>query len=97
MTDKLKAAVSSTNATAIREAFAADPERFDKYHAWYQDLLFDFSKTAVNEPIRMAIILQMLLSSTAFPYFRNGALSARKTRYSIWRAGLITRTGGEEM
>jgi len=51
MTDKLKAAVSSTNATAIREAFASDPERFDKYHAWYQDLLFDFSKTAVNEPI----------------------------------------------
>lgn len=48
---KLKDAVSSTSATAIREAFAADPERFDKYHAWFQDLLFDFSKTAVNDTI----------------------------------------------
>ena len=31
--------------------FAADPERFDKYHAWFQDLLIDFSKTAVNDTI----------------------------------------------
>ena len=51
ISDKLKDAVSSTSATAIREAFAADPERFDKYHAWFQDLLFDYSKTAVNDTI----------------------------------------------
>ncbi|MBX9458162.1 MAG: glucose-6-phosphate isomerase [Rhizobium sp.] len=49
--EKLRDAVSSTSATAIREAFAADPERFDKYHAWFQDLLLDFSKTAVNDTI----------------------------------------------
>jgi glucose-6-phosphate isomerase len=51
ISDKLKDAVSSTSATAIREAFAADPERFDKYHAWFEDLLFDYSKTAVNDTI----------------------------------------------
>jgi glucose-6-phosphate isomerase len=51
ISDKLKDAVSSTSATAIREAFAADPERFDKYHAWFEDLLFDYSKTAVNDAI----------------------------------------------
>ena len=49
--EKLRDAVSSTGATAIREAFAADPQRFDKYHAWFQDLLFDYSKTAVNDTI----------------------------------------------
>jgi glucose-6-phosphate isomerase len=51
ITQKLKDAVSSTKATAIREAFAADPDRFDKYHTWFQDLLFDYSKTAVNDTI----------------------------------------------
>jgi glucose-6-phosphate isomerase len=51
ITDKLRDAVSSTGATAIREAFAADPERFDRYHAWFQDLLFDYSKTAVNDTV----------------------------------------------
>jgi glucose-6-phosphate isomerase len=49
--EKLKAAVSSTSATAIREAFAADAGRFDKYHAWFGDLLIDYSKTAVNDTI----------------------------------------------
>jgi glucose-6-phosphate isomerase len=49
--EKLKDAVSSTSATAIREAFAADPKRFDTYHAWFEDLLFDYSKTAVNDTI----------------------------------------------
>jgi glucose-6-phosphate isomerase len=48
---KLRAAVQSTGATAIREAFAADPQRFAKYHARFEDFLFDYSKTAVNDTI----------------------------------------------
>jgi glucose-6-phosphate isomerase len=48
---KLKEAARSTSAADIRAAFAADPQRFDKYHAWFDDLLMDYSKTAVNETI----------------------------------------------
>ena len=49
--EQLRQAVLSTKATDIRAGFASDPERFDKYHAWFEDLLFDYSKTAVNDTI----------------------------------------------
>src|SRR5688500_15789369 len=49
--EQLKEAALSTRATEIREAFAADPQRFEKYHAWFEDLLIDYSKTAVNDTI----------------------------------------------
>ena len=48
---KLKDAVSATHATDIREAFASDPKRFETFHAWFDDLLMDYSKTAVNGTI----------------------------------------------
>jgi glucose-6-phosphate isomerase len=48
---KLKDTAHVTNAADIRAAFAADPGRFDKYHVWFEDLLMDYSKTAVNEQI----------------------------------------------
>jgi glucose-6-phosphate isomerase len=47
----LKNAALTTRATDIRAAFASDPERFDKFHVWYEDLLMDYSKTAVNDTI----------------------------------------------
>jgi len=48
---KLKEAARSTQATDIRAAFAADPQRFDRYHAWFGDLLMDYSKTAINDVV----------------------------------------------
>ncbi|MBL0371603.1 glucose-6-phosphate isomerase [Rhizobium sp. KVB221] len=48
---KLKEAALSTSAVQIREAFAADPARFERYHAWFADLLMDYSKTAVNDTV----------------------------------------------
>ncbi|MCO6187504.1 glucose-6-phosphate isomerase [Rhizobium sp. L1K21] len=51
----LKTAVENTSATDIRGAFAADPQRFSKYSTSLGDMLFDYSKTAVNEPI-MALL-----------------------------------------
>ncbi|UVC09326.1 glucose-6-phosphate isomerase [Rhizobium sp. TH2] len=49
--EQLRQAANSTKATEIREAFAADPQRFEKYHAWFEDLLIDYSKTAINDTI----------------------------------------------
>ncbi len=48
---ELKSTAETTKATDIRAAFAADPARFDKFSARFDDLLMDYSKTAVNDDI----------------------------------------------
>lgn len=49
--DQLKATVKDTNATDIRAAFAADSGRFSRFSVTFDDLLFDYSKTAVNDAV----------------------------------------------
>jgi glucose-6-phosphate isomerase len=56
--DQLKSTAAATNATDIRAAFAADSERFSKYTASLDDLLMDYSKTAVNDEI-MALLVKL--------------------------------------
>ncbi|KGD86418.1 glucose-6-phosphate isomerase [Rhizobium sp. YS-1r] len=51
----LKSAVARANATNIRAAFAADPDRFERFSASFGDLLMDYSKTAVNEEILLLL------------------------------------------
>ena len=51
LVDKLKSIVRDTNATDIRGAFAADPERFSRYSTTLGDFLFDYSKCAVNDAV----------------------------------------------
>ena len=51
LVDQLKATVADTKATDIRTAFAADPKRFSKYSVTLDDMLFDYSKCAVNDRI----------------------------------------------
>ncbi|MGO7954611.1 hypothetical protein ACC758_38165, partial [Rhizobium ruizarguesonis] len=42
---------SATKATDIRAAFAADSQRFSRFSVSLDELLMDFSKTAVNDDI----------------------------------------------
>ncbi|MGY5777800.1 glucose-6-phosphate isomerase [Rhizobium sp. LEGMi135b] len=51
LVDQLKSTASATKATDIRAAFAADPKRFSHFSASFDDLLMDYSKTAVNDQI----------------------------------------------
>jgi glucose-6-phosphate isomerase len=51
LVDQLKSTASATKATDIRAAFAADPKRFSRFSASFDDLLMDYSKTAVNDDI----------------------------------------------
>ncbi|MBP1841954.1 glucose-6-phosphate isomerase [Rhizobium petrolearium] len=51
----LKSAVARANATNIRAAFAADPDRFERFSASFGDLLMDYSKTAVNDEIMLLL------------------------------------------
>jgi len=55
---KLRSAAQAGRVTDIRAAFASDPDRFDKYHAWFEDLLMDYSKTAVDGTI-MALLEEL--------------------------------------
>jgi len=51
LVDQLKSTASATKATDIRAAFAADPNRFSRFSTSFDDLLMDYSKTAVNDDI----------------------------------------------
>jgi glucose-6-phosphate isomerase len=51
LVEKLKSIVRETNATDIRAAFAADPQRFARYSVTLEDVLFDYSKCAVNDAV----------------------------------------------
>ncbi|MFC6448148.1 glucose-6-phosphate isomerase [Shinella zoogloeoides] len=51
LVEKLKSIVRDTNATDIRAAFAADPERFSRYSTTLGNFLFDYSKCAVNDAV----------------------------------------------
>ncbi|ACP24439.1 glucose-6-phosphate isomerase [Sinorhizobium fredii NGR234] len=49
--EQLKSVVSATNATDIRAAFAADPNRFSRFSTRLGDLLLDYSKCAANDRV----------------------------------------------
>ncbi|THK34906.1 glucose-6-phosphate isomerase [Ensifer sp. MPMI2T] len=51
LVENLKATARETNATDIRAAFAADRNRFAHFSTTLGDLLFDYSKCAVNDRI----------------------------------------------
>jgi len=51
LVDQLKATAAETNATDIRAAFASDAERFQRFSTTLDDLLFDYSKCAVNDRV----------------------------------------------
>ncbi|MBB5533702.1 glucose-6-phosphate isomerase [Rhizobium giardinii] len=51
LVSQLKSTVTDTKATDIRAAFASDPERFSQYSVTLDDMLFDYSKCAVNEKV----------------------------------------------
>ena len=56
--EQLKSTAAATHATDIRAAFATDPARFDRYSARLDDLLMDYSKSAVNGEI-IALLLKL--------------------------------------
>src|SRR5688572_26452840 len=43
-------------ATHMRELFAEDPERFQKFHIQFDDILVDYSKNLVNEEVLKELI-----------------------------------------
>src|SRR5262245_9928709 len=54
--EQLKSTAAATKATDLRAAFAADPQRFSHFSVSLDDLLMDYSKTAVNDEILKLLV-----------------------------------------
>jgi glucose-6-phosphate isomerase len=84
----LKSTVAKTNATDIRAAFAADSGRFAKFSAVFDDLLMDYSKTAVNDEIM--VLLEKLADAGGVAAKREEMFSGVAINFTEGRAVLHT-------
>ncbi|WP_105426353.1 glucose-6-phosphate isomerase [Neorhizobium tomejilense] len=84
----LKSTVAKTNATDIRAAFAADSGRFAKFSAVFDDLLMDYSKTAVNE--ETMVLLEKLADASGIAAKREEMFSGVAINFTEGRAVLHT-------
>lgn len=53
---KLEILFMTMQATHMRELFAEDPARFDKYHIQFQDILVDYSKNIVHDEVMKELL-----------------------------------------
>ena len=86
--EQLKSTVSETKATDIRGAFAADPARFSKYSVTLDDILFDYSKCAVNE--RVLDGLEALATEAGVAKKRDAMFAGDPINFTEGRAVLHT-------
>ncbi|MDA5637851.1 MULTISPECIES: glucose-6-phosphate isomerase [Agrobacterium] len=86
--EKLKATASSTAATDLRAAFAADDKRFSRFSAKFDDLLMDYSKCAVNEEI--VTLLEQLAREGGVEAKREEMFSGKAINFTEDRAVLHT-------
>ena len=86
--DQLKSTAADTKATDIRMAFASDPARFEKFSARFEDLLLDYSKCAVNEPV--LALLEQLFTAGGVAEKREAMFSGEAINFTENRAVLHT-------
>ncbi len=72
----------------MRAAFAADPKRFDRFSVASEDLLFDWSKCAVNEETMR--LLTDLARAAGVPQRRDAMFAGKKINITENRAVLHT-------
>ncbi|MCD2183598.1 glucose-6-phosphate isomerase [Rhizobium sp. GN54] len=88
LVETLKATAKDTNATDIRAAFAADPQRFARFSVTLDDFLFDFSKCAVNA--RVLDGLEALANEAGVEKKRDAMFAGEKINITEERAVLHT-------
>ncbi|CCF17789.1 Glucose-6-phosphate isomerase (GPI) (Phosphoglucose isomerase) (PGI) (Phosphohexose isomerase) (PHI) [Pseudorhizobium banfieldiae] len=86
--DELKTTAATTAATDLRAAFSADPQRFRRYSVSLDDLLMDFSKTAVND--RVITLLETLAEEAGVAQKRDAMFSGEAINFTEGRAVLHT-------
>lgn len=88
LVETLKITAKDTEATDIRAAFAADPQRFARFSVSLDDFLFDFSKCAVNE--RILDGLEALARESGVERKRDAMFAGEKINITEERAVLHT-------
>lgn len=86
--DELKTTAAATAATDLRAAFSADRQRFRRYSVSLDDLLMDFSKTAVND--RVITLLEKLAEEAQVAQKRDAMFSGEAINFTEGRAVLHT-------
>lgn len=86
--DELKTTAAATAATDLRAAFSADPQRFRRYSVSLDDLLMDFSKTAVND--RVITLLEKLVEEAGVAQKRDAMFFGEAINFTEGRAVLHT-------
>ncbi len=86
--ETLKTTAAETDATDIRAAFAADPQRFSRFNVQFDDLTMDFSKTAVND--RILPLLLTLAEQGGVASKRDEMFSGKAINFTENRAVLHT-------
>lgn len=88
LVDTLKSTAAETKATDIRAAFAADPERFQRFSVRLDDLLLDYSKCAVND--RVLDGLEKLAEAAGVAKKRDAMFAGEAINFTEGRAVLHT-------
>lgn len=91
---RLEMLFMTLQATHMRELFDADPERFQKYHLTFEDILVDFSKNILNDEA-LSTLLQLAndveLKDAILAMF-NGAKINKTENRSVLHVALRNRS-----
>jgi glucose-6-phosphate isomerase len=101
----LRSAVERMKDRSLKELFAADPERFDRYHVAMSDLVFDYSKHRVDEDVLHALFdlaRAQRLEEKRDRMFTGGIVNPTEGRAALHTAlrapqGASVKVGGEDV
>lgn len=82
----LEAHFESVNKMHLRDSFAADDRRFDKFSLKFEDILLDYSKNLIND--ETIPLLTRLASDCGLPEWRERMFSGEKINHTEGRAVL---------
>ncbi|MFD0997894.1 glucose-6-phosphate isomerase [Ohtaekwangia kribbensis] len=91
---RLEALFLHMQATHMREMFAEDPGRFEKFHVQFNDILVDYSKNIINEEVMkelIALAKEVELQDAIDALFRGEAINQTEGR-SVLHIALRNRS-----
>lgn len=91
---RLEALFLHMQATHMREMFAEDPDRFEKFHLQFNDILVDYSKNIINEEVMkelIALAKEVELQDAIDALFRGEAINQTEGR-SVLHIALRNRS-----
>jgi glucose-6-phosphate isomerase len=83
-------------ATDMRELFAEDPQRFEKFHAKFEDILVDYSKNIINQETLDALLelaKEVQVQDAIIAMFRGERINQTEGR-SVLHIALRNRSNG---